>query len=70
MFRGQLLQLLWRRGEGIRPLTAFAHKIGEPEQTWVDTFSRGYQARAGEGGRLKKAGTFRTPLNDGWGHLA
>ncbi|CAE7684935.1 Znfx1 [Symbiodinium sp. CCMP2592] len=42
--RGQLLQLLWRRGEGIR-----------------------YRARAGEGGRLKKAGRFRTPLNDGWG---
>jgi len=42
--RGQLLQLLWRRGEGIR-----------------------YRARAGEGGRLKKAGKFRTPLNDGWG---
>ncbi|CAE7942810.1 Znfx1, partial [Symbiodinium sp. KB8] len=42
--RGQLLQLLWRRGEGIR-----------------------YRARAGEGGQLKKAGKFRTPLNDGWG---
>ncbi|CAJ1430230.1 unnamed protein product [Effrenium voratum] len=42
--RGQLLQLLWRTGEGIR-----------------------YEAQAGEGGKLRRIGRFRTPLNDGWG---
>lgn len=43
-FGGELLQLLWKRGEGLR-----------------------YSAQAGDGGHLKRQGTFHIPFDDGWG---